>query len=88
MQMDPSENISFFTVSGLAKKGLALEGTEAKSFRHGDAVLKALQELQKLSISEQNQKRASLFYRFVTGLRGLHNSTLSALVPKLVETSR
>ncbi|KAL8172936.1 UNVERIFIED_CONTAM: hypothetical protein K2H54_034126, partial [Gekko kuhli] len=83
----PKINHRDMDVSGLAKKGLALEGTETKSLRHGDAVLKALQELQKLSISEQNQKRASLFYRFVTGLRGLHNSTLSALVPKLVETS-
>uniref|UniRef100_A0A8D2L261 Apolipoprotein B n=1 Tax=Varanus komodoensis TaxID=61221 RepID=A0A8D2L261_VARKO len=46
-----------------------------------------LQELQKLSVTEQNQKRASLFYRFVTGLRGLHNATLNALVPKMIETS-
>ncbi|XP_060089443.1 apolipoprotein B-100 [Heteronotia binoei] len=83
----PKINHRDMDVSGLAKKGLALEGTETKSLRHGDAVLKVLQELQKLSISEQNQKRASLFYRFVTGLRDLHNSTLSALVPKLVETS-
>ncbi|XP_048355049.1 apolipoprotein B-100 [Sphaerodactylus townsendi] len=83
----PKINHRDMDVSGLAKKGLGLEGTETKSHRHGDAVLKVLQELQKLSISEQNQKRASLFYRFVTGLRALHNRTLSALVPKLMETS-
>nr|XP_056712871.1 apolipoprotein B-100 [Euleptes europaea] len=83
----PKINHRDMDVSGLAKKGLALEGTEAKSLKHGDAVLKVLQELQKLSVSEQNQKRASLFYRFVTGLRGLHNRTLGPLVPKLMETS-
>nr|XP_028578172.1 apolipoprotein B-100 [Podarcis muralis] len=74
-------------VHGLVKRGLSSESVEAKSHRHGDAVLRVLQELQKLSISQQNQKRASLFYRFVTGLRGLHNATLGPLVPKMMETS-
>ncbi|XP_054825988.1 apolipoprotein B-100 [Eublepharis macularius] len=87
LEDNPKINHRDMDVSGLPKKGLSLEGTETKSSRHGDAVLRVLQELQKLSISEQNQKRAALFYRFVTGLRGLHNSTLSPLVPKLMETS-
>uniref|UniRef100_A0A8D0L817 Apolipoprotein B n=1 Tax=Sphenodon punctatus TaxID=8508 RepID=A0A8D0L817_SPHPU len=69
------------------EEGLALEGTEAKTNRHGDAVYKVLQELQKLSTSEQNQKRASLFYRFVSGLRSLHNNTLGSLVPKMMKES-
>ncbi|KAL7988083.1 hypothetical protein Chor_007002 [Crotalus horridus] len=75
-------------VTGLIKRELSLENVEAKILRHGDAVLKSLQELKKLSVSQQNHKRASLFYRFVTGLRSLHNSTLGPMVPKLMETSR
>ncbi|XP_026531330.1 apolipoprotein B-100 [Notechis scutatus] len=75
-------------VTGLIKRELSLENVEAKILRHGDAVLKSLQELRKLSVSQQNHKRANLFYRFVTGLRSLHNSTLGPLVPKLIETSR
>lgn len=78
----------FFPVTGLIKRELSLENVEAKILRHGDAVLKSLQELKKLSVSQQNHKRASLFYRFVTGLRSLHNSTLGPMVPKLMETSR
>lgn len=75
-------------VTGLIKRELSLENVEAKILRHGDAVLKSLQELKKLSVSQQNHKRANLFYRFVTGLRSLHNSTLGPMVPKLMETSR
>lgn len=78
----------FVTVNGLVKRELSLEVVESKSPRHGDSVLKVLQELQKLSVSEQNQKRARLFYRFVAELRRLHNSTLGPLVPKMMETSR
>uniref|UniRef100_A0A8C5RAB3 Apolipoprotein B n=1 Tax=Laticauda laticaudata TaxID=8630 RepID=A0A8C5RAB3_LATLA len=69
-------------------KNLQFHSDKAKILRHGDAVLKSLQELKKLSVSQQNHKRANLFYRFVTGLRSLHNSTLGPLVPKLIETSR
>uniref|UniRef100_A0A8C7DU97 Apolipoprotein B n=1 Tax=Naja naja TaxID=35670 RepID=A0A8C7DU97_NAJNA len=79
---------SLSNVTGLIKRELSLENVEAKILRHGDAVLKSLQELKKLSVSQQNHKRANLFYRFVTGLRSLHNSTLGPLVPKLMETSR
>ncbi|OXB84376.1 UNVERIFIED_CONTAM: hypothetical protein H355_010803, partial [Colinus virginianus] len=71
----------------LEEKGLALESTDAKFSRQGDAVLKILQELQKLTASQQNQQRAKLFYKFVSGLRSLHNSTLGSLVPKMMETS-
>uniref|UniRef100_A0A8C9NJF6 Apolipoprotein B n=1 Tax=Serinus canaria TaxID=9135 RepID=A0A8C9NJF6_SERCA len=67
--------------------GLALESTDAKLPRQGDAVLKTLQEMQKLAASQENQQRARLFYRFVSGLRSLHNSTLGSLVPKMMETS-
>uniref|UniRef100_A0A8C5T7J0 Apolipoprotein B n=1 Tax=Malurus cyaneus samueli TaxID=2593467 RepID=A0A8C5T7J0_9PASS len=76
-----------FDGDALEEKGLALESTDAKLHRQGDAVLKTLQELQKLTASQQNQQRAKLFYRFVSGLRSLHNSTLGSLVPKMMETS-
>ncbi|NXG65275.1 APOB protein, partial [Hemiprocne comata] len=71
----------------LEEKGLALESTDARFPRQGDAVLKILQELQKLSASQQNQQRARLFYKFVSGLRSLHNATLGSLVPKMMEIS-
>uniref|UniRef100_A0A8U7MDV8 Apolipoprotein B n=1 Tax=Corvus moneduloides TaxID=1196302 RepID=A0A8U7MDV8_CORMO len=64
---------------GIAAKGLALESTDAKLPRQGDAVLKTLQELQKLTATQENQQRARLFYRFVSGLRSLHNSTLEVI---------
>uniref|UniRef100_A0A8C0UQM8 Apolipoprotein B n=1 Tax=Cyanistes caeruleus TaxID=156563 RepID=A0A8C0UQM8_CYACU len=72
---------------GIAAKGLALESTDPKLSRQGDAVLKTLQEMQKITASQENQQRARLFYRFVSGLRSLHNSTLGSLVPKMMETS-
>ncbi|XP_010134723.1 PREDICTED: apolipoprotein B-100 [Buceros rhinoceros silvestris] len=76
-----------FDSDELEEKGLALESTDAKFPRQGDAVLKSLQELQKLTASQQNQQRARLFYKFVSGLRSLHNATLGSLVPKMMETS-
>uniref|UniRef100_A0A8C8RUL8 Apolipoprotein B n=1 Tax=Pelusios castaneus TaxID=367368 RepID=A0A8C8RUL8_9SAUR len=83
----PKINSRSFDEDILEKRGLALENDDTKTLRHGDAVLKILQELQKLSASQQNQQRASLFYKFVTGLRSLHNDTLGTLVPKMMETS-
>uniref|UniRef100_A0A803V2A8 Apolipoprotein B n=1 Tax=Ficedula albicollis TaxID=59894 RepID=A0A803V2A8_FICAL len=76
-----------FDGDALEEKGLALERTDAKLLRQGDAVLKTLQEMQKLAASQENQQRARVFYRFVSGLRSLHNSTLGSLVPKMMETS-
>ncbi|XP_059324975.1 LOW QUALITY PROTEIN: apolipoprotein B-100 [Ammospiza nelsoni] len=76
-----------FDGDALEEKGLALESTDAKLSRQGDAVLKTLQEMQKLAASQENQQRARLFYRFVSGLRSLHNSSLGLLVPKMMETS-
>lgn len=78
----------FYLLDELEEKGLALESIDAKFPRQGDAVLKSLQELQKLTASQQNQQRARLFYKFVSGLRSLHNTTLGSLVPKMMETSR
>ncbi|XP_075454563.1 apolipoprotein B-100 [Ascaphus truei] len=69
-------------------RGLALEAANDKSLsKNGDAILENLQELQKLSTTEQNQKRASLFHKIVTGLRSLNNDTLSPLVPQLIQSS-
>ncbi|NWU63349.1 APOB protein, partial [Pterocles burchelli] len=83
----PKINNRNFDGDELEEKGLALESTDAKFPRQGDAVLKILQELQKLTASQQNQQRARLFYKFVSGLRSLHNATLGSLVPKMMETS-
>ncbi|KAK4824804.1 hypothetical protein QYF61_019472 [Mycteria americana] len=83
----PKINNRNFDGDELEEKGLALESTDAKFPRQGDAVLKILQELQKLTASQQNQQRARLFYKFVSGLRSLQNTTLGSLVPKMMETS-
>uniref|UniRef100_A0A8C8AKF6 Apolipoprotein B n=1 Tax=Otus sunia TaxID=257818 RepID=A0A8C8AKF6_9STRI len=83
----PKINNKNFDGDELEEKRLALESTDAKFPRQGDAVLKILQELQKLTASQQNQQRARLFYKFVSGLRSLHNTTLGSLVPKMMETS-
>ncbi|XP_009962660.3 apolipoprotein B-100 [Tyto alba] len=83
----PKINNRNFDGDELEEKGLALESTDAKFPRQEDAVLKTLQELQKLTASQQNQQRARLFYKFVSGLRSLHNTTLGSLVPKMMETS-
>ncbi|KAM9016496.1 LOW QUALITY PROTEIN: apolipoprotein B-100 [Ara ararauna] len=83
----PKINNRNFDGDELEEKGLALESTDAKFPRQEDAVLKILQELQKLTASQQNQQRARLFYKFVSGLRSLHDTTLSSLVPKMMETS-
>ncbi|XP_051665843.1 apolipoprotein B-100 isoform X2 [Manacus candei] len=83
----PKINNKNFDGDELEEKGLALESTDAKFPKQGDVVLKTLQELQKLTASQQNQQRARLFYKFVSGLRNLHNSTLGSLVPKMMETS-
>ncbi|NXF47886.1 APOB protein, partial [Oceanites oceanicus] len=83
----PKINNRNFDGDELEEKGLALESIDAKFPRQGDAVLKILQELQKLTASQQNQQRARLFYKFVSGLRNLHDTTLGSLVPKMMETS-
>ncbi|NXX46122.1 APOB protein, partial [Tricholaema leucomelas] len=83
----PKINSKSFDEDSLEEKGLAMESTDTKFPRQGDAVLKILQELQKLTASHQNQQRARLFYRFVSGLRTLHNSSLGPLVPKMMEIS-
>ncbi|KAM4771219.1 apolipoprotein B-100 [Rhinophrynus dorsalis] len=66
--------------------GLALEAAKSLS-KNEDAVLANLMELQKLSTTEQNQQRASGFYKLVTALRDLNNDTLGPLVPKMIQLS-
>uniref|UniRef100_A0A8C4XND5 Apolipoprotein B n=1 Tax=Falco tinnunculus TaxID=100819 RepID=A0A8C4XND5_FALTI len=87
LKLEDTPKINNKNFDGGIEKGLALESTDAKFPRQGDVVLKILQELQKLTASQQNQQRARLFYKFVSGLRSLHNSTLGSLVPKMMETS-
>ncbi|NXF85617.1 APOB protein, partial [Eubucco bourcierii] len=87
LEDNPKINSKSFDEDSREEKGLALESTDTKFPRQEDAVLKILQELQKLTASHQNQQRARLFYRFVSGLRSLHNNSLGPLVPKMMETS-
>lgn len=69
--------------------GLAFESTKSTSPpKQAEAIVKTIQELQTLHVSEQNAQRANLFNKLVTELRGLNNEALTTLLPKLMEVSR
>ncbi|XP_058143655.1 apolipoprotein B-100 [Dasypus novemcinctus] len=83
----PKINSRFFE-GGAKEVGLAFENTRSTSPpKQAEAVLKTLQELQKLSISEQNAQRAKLFSKLVTELRGLSHEAVKSLLPRLTEVS-
>ncbi|XP_033618748.1 apolipoprotein B-100 [Fukomys damarensis] len=83
----PKTNSRFFG-EGTQKVGLAFESTKSPSLpKQAEAVLKTLQELKALSVSEQNAQRANLFNKLVTNLRGLSNEAVSSLLPQLIEVS-
>ncbi|XP_039743669.1 apolipoprotein B-100 isoform X2 [Pteropus medius] len=73
---------------GTREVGLAFESTKAASPPgQAEAAMKTLRELQSLHISEQNAKRANLFSKLVSELRGLSDEAVSALLPKLFGVS-
>uniref|UniRef100_A0A2I3T9X1 Apolipoprotein B-100 n=1 Tax=Pan troglodytes TaxID=9598 RepID=A0A2I3T9X1_PANTR len=83
----PKINSRFFG-EGTKKMGLAFESTKSTSPpKEAEAVLKTLQELKKLTISEQNIQRANLFNKLVTELRGLSDEAVTSLLPQLIEVS-
>ncbi|XP_023566702.1 apolipoprotein B-100 [Octodon degus] len=83
----PKINSRFFG-EGSQKVGLAFENTKSMSLpKQAEAVLKTLQELKKLSVSEQNAQRANLFSKLVTNLRGLSSEAVTSLLPQLIEVS-
>nr|XP_011736487.1 apolipoprotein B-100 [Macaca nemestrina] len=83
----PKINSRFFG-EGTKKVGLAFESTKSTSPpKQAEAVLKTLQELKKLTISEQNIQRANLFHKLVTELRGLSEEAVTSLLPQLIEVS-
>uniref|UniRef100_A0A8C9PG79 Vitellogenin domain-containing protein n=1 Tax=Spermophilus dauricus TaxID=99837 RepID=A0A8C9PG79_SPEDA len=83
----PKTNSRFFN-AGTEKVGLAFESTKSTlPPKQAEAVLTTLQELEKLSISEQNAQRANLFKKLVTELRGLNEEAVKSLLPQLIEVS-
>ncbi|XP_048209343.1 apolipoprotein B-100 [Perognathus longimembris pacificus] len=83
----PMINSRFFE-GGAERVGLAFESTKSTSLpKQAEAVLKTLQELTKLSVSEQNIKRATLFNKLVMELRGLSDEVVTNLLPQLIEVS-
>ncbi|KAM5291763.1 apolipoprotein B-100 [Ctenodactylus gundi] len=83
----PKINSRFFGESAM-KVGLAFESTKSTSVpKQAESVLKTLQEMKKLSISEQNLQRANLFNKLVTELRGLSSEAVTSLLPQLIEVS-
>ncbi|XP_058935120.1 apolipoprotein B-100 [Kogia breviceps] len=83
----PKINSRFFD-EGTEAVGLAFESTKSTSPpKQAEAIVKTLQELQKLHVSEQNAQRANLFHKLVTELRALSKEAVTALLPKLIEVS-
>lgn len=78
-----------FFLPGTKEVALAFESTKSKSLpKQAEAIVKTLQEMQKLHVSEQNAQRANLFNKLVTELRGLNGEAVASLLPKLIEVSR
>ncbi|ELV11105.1 Apolipoprotein B-100 [Tupaia chinensis] len=83
----PKINSRFFE-EGAERARLTFESTKSTSPpKQAEAAVKTLQELKKLSVSEQNAQRANLFNKLVTELRGLSNEAVTSLLPKLIEVS-
>uniref|UniRef100_A0AAX7T336 Vitellogenin domain-containing protein n=1 Tax=Astatotilapia calliptera TaxID=8154 RepID=A0AAX7T336_ASTCA len=69
-------------------KDLHMEAVEDKSFvQDKDAVLNLLRELDTLSENE-GEKRAPLFHKLVSTVRGMKTETLSAALPEALAVSR
>uniref|UniRef100_G3ULA3 Apolipoprotein B n=1 Tax=Loxodonta africana TaxID=9785 RepID=G3ULA3_LOXAF len=77
---------SRFFGEGAEEVGLAFESTKSTSPPKQAEVLKTLQDLENLSVSEQNAQRANLFSK-LTELRGLSNEAVTSLLPRLIEVS-
>ncbi|XP_055982548.1 apolipoprotein B-100 [Sorex fumeus] len=83
----PKINSRFFD-EGAEEVGLAFESTKSTSTpKEAEAVLKTLQDLQILHVTEQNFLRAQLFNQLVTELRGLDDKAVSDLLPKMMDVS-
>uniref|UniRef100_A0AAX7TSL5 Vitellogenin domain-containing protein n=1 Tax=Astatotilapia calliptera TaxID=8154 RepID=A0AAX7TSL5_ASTCA len=73
---------------GVIVKDLHMEAVEDKSFvQDKDAVLNLLRELDTLSENE-GEKRAPLFHKLVSTVRGMKTETLSAALPEALAVSR
>ncbi|XP_037384351.2 apolipoprotein B-100 [Talpa occidentalis] len=85
---ETSKSNSRFFDDGTQEVGLAFESTKSTSPpKQAEAVVKTLQELQKLHVTEQNSQRANLFHKLVAELRSLDDEAVTSLLPKLIEAS-
>ncbi|XP_029794426.1 apolipoprotein B-100 [Suricata suricatta] len=83
----PKINSRFFH-EGAKEVGLAFENTKSTSTpKQAEAIVKTLQELQTLHVSDQNAQRAHLFNKLVTELRGLNNEAITSILPMLIQLS-
>ncbi|KAF0870770.1 APOB protein, partial [Crocuta crocuta] len=83
----PKINSRFFD-EGTEEVGLAFESTKSTSSpKQAEAIVKTLQELQTLHVSDQSAQRANLFNKLVTELRGLNNEAITSILPKLIQVS-
>ncbi|XP_025723366.1 apolipoprotein B-100 isoform X2 [Callorhinus ursinus] len=83
----PKINSRFFN-EGAEEVGLAFESTKSTlPPKQAEAIVKTIQELQTLHVSEKNAQRANLFNKLVTELRSLNDEAFTSLLPKLTEVS-
>ncbi|KAG7265390.1 hypothetical protein CRUP_011096, partial [Coryphaenoides rupestris] len=52
-----------------------------------DSILRTLEDLKELAATSQGQRRAGLFHKLVSVLRGLRNETLSTALPEMLDMS-
>ncbi|KAJ8274954.1 hypothetical protein COCON_G00095790 [Conger conger] len=85
-----SSNINdrVFDYNEANRKALHMEVVEDKSpAQTKDVILATLRELSTLSQTSQGNRRAHLFQKLVTEIRGLKSEALSPAVPEMVEVS-
>ncbi|XP_032209094.1 apolipoprotein B-100 [Mustela erminea] len=83
----PKINSRFFE-EGTEEVGLAFERTKSTPPpQQAEAIVKTIQELQTLHVSEKNAQRANLFSKLITELRSLNKEAFTSILPKLIEVS-
>ncbi|CAL8271230.1 unnamed protein product [Merluccius merluccius] len=88
LQDSPRINSKYFEVDPWRASPLHFQEAEGKApVQTKDAVLCTLEDLKELAGPGQGQRRAGLFHKLVSELRGLRNETLSTTLPKMLDTS-
>ncbi|CAL8392229.1 unnamed protein product [Arctogadus glacialis] len=81
-------NDRIFNYNANNLRSLHMEATEDKAIiQTKEAVLASLRELSTLAQETEGQRRASIFHKLVTELRGLNDEVLTTCTPEMMELS-